>query len=92
MEIILNAQKKEVVALMDMNVITNKVFAALTKNFFAHFQTILELLLKEYQDKPRFAWSSQINSCWRFSYYGAKGNYNNFPNFQECVEFCGNEK
>uniref|UniRef100_A0A915LH07 BPTI/Kunitz inhibitor domain-containing protein n=1 Tax=Meloidogyne javanica TaxID=6303 RepID=A0A915LH07_MELJA len=43
-------------------------------------------------DKPRFAWSSQVNSCWRFSYYGAKGNYNNFPNFQECVNFCGNEK
>uniref|UniRef100_A0A1I8C0S0 BPTI/Kunitz inhibitor domain-containing protein n=1 Tax=Meloidogyne hapla TaxID=6305 RepID=A0A1I8C0S0_MELHA len=43
-------------------------------------------------DKPRFAWSPEVNSCWRFSYYGAKGNYNNFPNFQECVNFCGNEK
>uniref|UniRef100_A0A915EL17 BPTI/Kunitz inhibitor domain-containing protein n=1 Tax=Ditylenchus dipsaci TaxID=166011 RepID=A0A915EL17_9BILA len=39
-------------------------------------------------DKPRFAYSDAINTCWRFSYYGAKGNYNNFPNFKTCMAFC----
>uniref|UniRef100_A0A914HNA3 BPTI/Kunitz inhibitor domain-containing protein n=1 Tax=Globodera rostochiensis TaxID=31243 RepID=A0A914HNA3_GLORO len=34
-------------------------------------------------DKPRFAWSADIKSCWRFSYFGAKGNYNNFPTFHD---------
>uniref|UniRef100_A0AC35TMF7 BPTI/Kunitz inhibitor domain-containing protein n=1 Tax=Rhabditophanes sp. KR3021 TaxID=114890 RepID=A0AC35TMF7_9BILA len=33
------------------------------------------------EDKPRFAWNDQINSCERFSYYGVDSNYNNFPNF-----------
>uniref|UniRef100_A0AC34G1H2 BPTI/Kunitz inhibitor domain-containing protein n=1 Tax=Panagrolaimus sp. ES5 TaxID=591445 RepID=A0AC34G1H2_9BILA len=40
---------------------------------------------------PRFAWSEEIQSCWRFSYYGANGNYNNFPNFQSCIAFCSNK-
>ncbi|KAI6199754.1 hypothetical protein M3Y96_00660300 [Aphelenchoides besseyi] len=40
------------------------------------------------EDKPRFAWSDEINSCLRFSYYGAKGNYNNFRSFQSCVKYC----
>uniref|UniRef100_A0A7E4UPA3 Kunitz/Bovine pancreatic trypsin inhibitor domain protein n=1 Tax=Panagrellus redivivus TaxID=6233 RepID=A0A7E4UPA3_PANRE len=44
------------------------------------------------EDKPRFAWSDEIQSCWRFSYFGAKGNYNNFPNFQSCTSFCANRK
>ncbi|CEF62730.1 Proteinase inhibitor I2, Kunitz metazoa domain and Cysteine-rich repeat-containing protein [Strongyloides ratti] len=43
-------------------------------------------------DKPRFAWSDAINSCVRFSYYGANGNYNNFPNFQSCIKYCKNYK
>uniref|UniRef100_A0AC34RAH5 BPTI/Kunitz inhibitor domain-containing protein n=1 Tax=Panagrolaimus sp. JU765 TaxID=591449 RepID=A0AC34RAH5_9BILA len=43
-------------------------------------------------DKPRFAWSNEIQSCWRFSYYDAKGNYNNFPTFQSCIAFCSNKQ
>ncbi|KAL3107529.1 hypothetical protein niasHT_014246 [Heterodera trifolii] len=39
-------------------------------------------------DKPRFAWSADIKSCWRFSYFGAKGNYNNFATFHDCLNFC----
>ncbi|KAE9548997.1 hypothetical protein FO519_007789 [Halicephalobus sp. NKZ332] len=42
-------------------------------------------------DKPRFAWSDEIQSCWRFSYFGANGNYNNFPTFQSCINFCSNK-
>ncbi|KAH7711717.1 Proteinase inhibitor I2 [Aphelenchoides avenae] len=42
-------------------------------------------------DKPRFAWSDEIQSCWRFSYYGAKGNYNNFPDFPSCIAFCSDK-
>ncbi|GMS81015.1 hypothetical protein PENTCL1PPCAC_30739 [Pristionchus entomophagus] len=41
-------------------------------------------------DKPRFAWDAKVNSCVRFSYYGANGNYNNFPNFYSCLRFCQN--
>ncbi|CAD5222821.1 unnamed protein product [Bursaphelenchus okinawaensis] len=40
------------------------------------------------EDKPRFAWSDEIKSCWRFSYYGARGNYNNFASFRDCNNFC----
>lgn len=43
-------------------------------------------------DLPRFAWSDDIQSCWRFSYYGAKGNYNNFASFRDCLNFCSPSK
>ncbi|CAJ0957164.1 unnamed protein product, partial [Mesorhabditis belari] len=39
-------------------------------------------------DKPRFGWSDQWHTCVRFSYYGANGNYNNFPNFNLCQKYC----
>ncbi|GMT10549.1 hypothetical protein PFISCL1PPCAC_1846, partial [Pristionchus fissidentatus] len=42
------------------------------------------------EDKPRFGWDAKVNSCVRFSYYGANGNYNNFPNFYSCLRFCQN--
>ncbi|CAJ0581965.1 unnamed protein product, partial [Mesorhabditis spiculigera] len=40
------------------------------------------------EDKPRFGWSDEWNTCIRFSYYGANGNYNNFPNFNLCQKYC----
>ncbi|CAD6196461.1 unnamed protein product [Caenorhabditis auriculariae] len=40
------------------------------------------------EDRPRFAWNHDVKSCVRYSYYGANGNYNNFPNFQSCIKFC----
>ncbi|KJH53742.1 Kunitz/Bovine pancreatic trypsin inhibitor domain protein, partial [Dictyocaulus viviparus] len=40
------------------------------------------------EDRPRFAWNQAIKSCERFSYFGANGNYNNFPNFYSCLNYC----
>ncbi|CAB3396736.1 unnamed protein product [Caenorhabditis bovis] len=40
------------------------------------------------EDRPRFAWNHDVHNCVRYSYYGANGNYNNFPNFQSCVKYC----
>ncbi|EYC04852.1 hypothetical protein Y032_0085g1829 [Ancylostoma ceylanicum] len=40
------------------------------------------------EDRPRFAWNHQVKSCDRFSYFGANGNYNNFPSFYSCLNYC----
>ncbi|KAJ1365018.1 hypothetical protein KIN20_025224 [Parelaphostrongylus tenuis] len=40
------------------------------------------------EDRPRFAWNHAVKSCERFSYFGANGNYNNFPNFYSCLNYC----
>lgn len=40
------------------------------------------------EDRPRFAWNHAVNSCDRFSYFGANGNYNNFPSFYSCLNYC----
>ncbi|CAL2044819.1 unnamed protein product [Caenorhabditis brenneri] len=40
------------------------------------------------EDRPRFSWNHDVRSCTRWSYYGANGNYNNFPNFQSCMRYC----
>ncbi|ETN72717.1 Kunitz/Bovine pancreatic trypsin inhibitor domain protein [Necator americanus] len=37
---------------------------------------------------PRFAWNHAVKSCDRFSYFGANGNYNNFPSFYSCLNYC----
>ncbi|WKY13115.1 hypothetical protein Q1695_004156 [Nippostrongylus brasiliensis] len=45
------------------------------------------------EDRPRFSWNHAVNSCERFSYFGANGNYNNFPNFYSCLNYCkGSQK
>ncbi|KAK6758700.1 hypothetical protein RB195_016117 [Necator americanus] len=40
------------------------------------------------EDRPRFAWNHAVKSCDRFSYFGANGNYNNFPSFYSCLNYC----
>ncbi|KAF1751519.1 hypothetical protein GCK72_018073 [Caenorhabditis remanei] len=44
------------------------------------------------EDRPRFSWNNDVRSCTRWSYYGANGNYNNFPNFQSCMRYCQDSK
>ncbi|XGW04982.1 hypothetical protein V3C99_015847 [Haemonchus contortus] len=40
------------------------------------------------EDRPRFSWNHAVHSCERFSYFGANGNYNNFPSFYSCLNYC----
>ncbi|CAJ0588834.1 unnamed protein product [Cylicocyclus nassatus] len=44
------------------------------------------------EDRPRFAWNHGVKSCERFSYFGANGNYNNFPSFYSCLNYCKDSK
>ncbi|CAJ0588835.1 unnamed protein product [Cylicocyclus nassatus] len=44
------------------------------------------------EDRPRFAWNHEVKSCERFSYFGANGNYNNFPSFYSCLNYCKDSK
>ncbi|KAI1720699.1 kunitz/Bovine pancreatic trypsin inhibitor domain-containing protein [Ditylenchus destructor] len=60
-----------------------------TKNHVCSLRDDTGTFAEGIDDKPRFAWNPEINSCWRFSYYGAHGNYNNFPTFHACVAYCG---
>ena len=53
----------------------NKIWIFLFSGTFAHGIT----------DRARFVWIEQIKNCIKFSYYGAKGNYNNFPTFHDCI-------
>ncbi|GMR59031.1 hypothetical protein PMAYCL1PPCAC_29226, partial [Pristionchus mayeri] len=61
-----------------------------TKNYVCSLRDDTGSFREGIDDKPRFAWDSKVNSCVRFSYYGANGNYNNFPNFYSCLRFCQN--
>ncbi|TKR69245.1 hypothetical protein L596_021428 [Steinernema carpocapsae] len=39
--------------------------------------------------EPRYAYNSHLNTCGRFSYFRAEGNFNNFLSFGDCMKFCG---
>uniref|UniRef100_A0A7E4ZQJ5 Kunitz/Bovine pancreatic trypsin inhibitor domain protein n=1 Tax=Panagrellus redivivus TaxID=6233 RepID=A0A7E4ZQJ5_PANRE len=36
----------------------------------------------------RYAFTASINSCNRFSYFGADGNFNNFKSYCDCMQYC----
>ncbi|KAI6189953.1 hypothetical protein M3Y97_00064000 [Aphelenchoides bicaudatus] len=63
-----------------------------TKEYVCSLQDDSGTFADGVDDKPRFAWSEEIQSCWRFSYYGAAGNYNSFKNFRDCINFCSHKK
>ncbi|CAD5232189.1 unnamed protein product [Bursaphelenchus xylophilus] len=64
-------------------------FCCPTKDYVCSLRDDTGTFADGIEDKPRFAWSDEIQSCWRFSYYGARGNYNNFASFRDCINFCG---
>uniref|UniRef100_A0A914ZHH3 BPTI/Kunitz inhibitor domain-containing protein n=1 Tax=Parascaris univalens TaxID=6257 RepID=A0A914ZHH3_PARUN len=39
---------------------------------------------------PRFFYSSELNNCMFFTYFGSKGNANNFLTYNDCTAFCKN--
>ncbi|KAK5986107.1 Kunitz/Bovine pancreatic trypsin inhibitor domain protein [Trichostrongylus colubriformis] len=59
-----------------------------TKDFVCSLRDDSGSFVDGIEDRPRFSWNHAVNSCERFSYFGANGNYNNFPSFYSCLNYC----